>query len=264
MNMAGQILKKGVVLVDKPAGMTSFDVVEKTCKILGASRGGHTGTLDPNVTGLMLIALEEARKAMPVLMGMDKEYVGEMLLHGDIEKSALEKAFRKFTGEIMQKPPVKSRVARIERKRTIHSLKILKIEGREIGFEVLCEAGTYIRKLVHDIGQSLGCGAHMTELRRTKIGPFEISEAIPLSELSEKNVFPLEEALKRVGLKKVVVNDEAIAKIRNGSPVFSDFIVSMEKAEENQTVGIFDGSGSIIALGKKAGDKIKTERVFLF
>ena len=262
--MNDHILKKGVVLVDKPSGMTSFDVVEKACRVLGISKAGHAGTLDPNVTGLMLIALEEARKAMPVLMGMDKAYVGKMLLHKDVDKKTLEAAFRKFTGEIVQKPPVKSRVARVERTRKIHSLKILKIEGREVGFEVLCEAGTYIRKLVHDIGQSLASGAHMTELRRTKIGPFEIGEAVELSNLSEKNVFPLEKALERVGLGKVVVNDEAIAKIRNGSPVFPDFIIKREKAEENQTLGIFDRSGSIIALGKKAGDKIKTERVFLF
>jgi len=243
--------------------MTSFDVVERTCAILGVSRGGHTGTLDPNVTGLMLIALEEARKAMPVLMGMDKEYVGRMLLHGDVERKTLEKTFRKFTGEITQKPPVKSRVARVERKRTVHSLKILKISGREVEFEVLCEAGTYIRKLVHDMGQDLDSGAHMAELRRTKIGPFSIEEAVPLSGLSEKNVMPLEKALERIGLKKVVVNDEVISKIRNGSPVFSDFIIKRDEAKENEIIGIFDRGDSIIAIGKVAGGRIKTERVFL-
>jgi H/ACA ribonucleoprotein complex subunit 4 len=258
-----QVLCKGVVLVDKPGGMTSFDVVEKACKILGIAKGGHTGTLDPNVTGLMLVALEEARKAMPVLMGMSKEYVGKMLLHGETESKTLEKTFRKFTGEIVQKPPVKSRVARVERKRTVYSLKILRVSGREIEFRVLCEAGTYIRKLAHDIGQSIGCGAHMTELRRTKIGPFGISEAVPLSKLSEKDVMPLEKILERIGLKKVVVSDEALPKIRNGSPVFPDFILERDKAEENEIIGIFGRSGSIIALGKNAGEKIKTERVFL-
>jgi len=263
MQDSGSVLRKGVVLVDKPAGMTSFDVVERVCKILGATRGGHTGTLDPNVTGLMLVALEEARKAMPVLFGMDKKYIGKMLLHGNVDRRTLEITFKKFTGEITQKPPVKSRVARVERKRTIRSLKILNASGREIEFEVLCEAGTYIRKLVHDMGQSIGCGAHMTELRRTKIGPFGIGEAVRLSELSEKDVLPLEKILDRVGLKKVVVNGESIAKIRNGSPVFRDFIISHDNAGANETVGIFDAGGSIIALGKIAEDKIKTERVFL-
>jgi H/ACA ribonucleoprotein complex subunit 4 len=258
-----QVLRMGVVLVDKPAGMTSFDVVERVCRILGASRGGHTGTLDPNVTGLMLVALEEARKAMPVLFGMDKEYVGKMLLHDDVDRARLDAAFRKFTGEITQLPPVKSRVARVERKRTVHSLKILKVEGREIEFQVLCEAGTYIRKLVHDMGESLGPGAQMTELRRTGIGPFSIKEAVPLSDVSEKNVQPLEKALERLGLKKVVVKDEFVAKIRNGSPVFQDFILKADEAKENENFGIFDSRGSIIALGKMTGEKIKTERVFL-
>lgn len=261
--MSDSSIRKGIVLVDKPTGMTSFDVVEKVCRILGASRGGHAGTLDPNVTGLMLIALEEARKAMPVLMGMDKAYEGIMLLHKDVNRETLENAVKKFVGEIVQKPPVRSRVARLDRKRKIHSLRILRVSGRKISFAVSCEAGTYIRKLVHDIGQDIGCGAHMTELRRTKIGPFSIEEAVPLSELSEKNTFPVEKALERVGLKKVVVNDDSVPKIRNGSPVFSDFIASKEKAEVNETVGIFDGKGSIIAIGKNAGDKIKTERVFL-
>jgi H/ACA ribonucleoprotein complex subunit 4 len=263
MNDSFSVVGKGVVLIDKPAGMTSFDVVERACKILGASRGGHAGTLDPNVTGLMLVALGEARKAMPVLMGMHKEYAGKMLLHKDADRRILEEAFRKFTGEIVQKPPVKSRVARVERKRTIDSLKITRIDGREVEFEVSCEAGTYIRKLVHDIGQSIGHGAHMTGLRRTKIGPFSIDEAVPLSDLSEKDVSPLEKALERVGLKKVVVNDEAIAKIRNGSPVFQDFITAREEAKENEIIGIYDENGSIIALGKNTGDEIKTERVFL-
>ena len=257
------VLKKGVVLIDKPAGMTSFDVVEEACKLLGARRGGHTGTLDPNVTGLMLVALEEARKAMPVLFGMNKAYVGKMLLHQDVDREALVAAFKKFTGEILQMPPVKSRVARVERKRTVHSLELLKLEGREAEFHVVCEAGTYIRKLVHDIGQSLACGAHMTELRRTKIGPFDISEAVHLSRLTEKNVMPLEKILERLKLKRVVVKDEAIAKIRNGSPVFSDMIAKSDDIAENEMAGIFTKNGEIIALAKNASDKIKTERVFL-
>ena len=264
MIMKNQILKRGVVLVDKPKGITSFDVVERVCETLGTKKAGHAGTLDPNVTGLMLIALEESRKAMPILMGMEKEYEGKMLLHKEAGKEKIEKTFKKFTGEIVQKPPVRSRVARMERKRKIYSLRILKIKNREIEFRVKCEAGTYIRKLVHDIGESLGTGAHMAELRRTKIGPFELKEAVSLSKVSEKNVIPLERALERVKLKKITVKDQAISKIRNGSPVFPEWITKKERAKENEIVGIFDKSGGIIALGKPSGDKIKTDRVFNF
>jgi H/ACA ribonucleoprotein complex subunit 4 len=261
--MKNQILKRGVVLVDKPKGMTSFDVVESARKTLGVKKAGHSGTLDPNVTGLMLVALEESRKAMPVLMGMDKEYEGRMFLHKEAEKKSVEKTFKKFTGIIVQKPPVKSRVARVERKRRISFLNILRIKGREIEFRVSCEAGTYIRKLVHDMGEDMGCGAHMTGLKRMKIGPFELKEATPLSEISGKNVIPLESALERIGIKKITVKDEAVQKIRNGSPVFPDFVLKKERVKENEVVGIFDKSGEIIALGKPSGNKIKTERVFL-
>jgi|YelNatPaOPRAMG01_1025707.scaffolds.fasta_scaffold159548_1 H/ACA ribonucleoprotein complex subunit 4 len=261
--MINNFLKKGVVLVDKPKGMTSFEVVGNVCKKLGANRGGHAGTLDPNVTGLMLIALEEARKAMPVLMGMDKEYEGKMILHKDVGREEIENVFKKFTGEIIQKPPVKSRVARVERKRKVYSLKILKMEGREVIFHVRCEAGTYIRKLVHDIGQTIGCGAHMSELRRTKIGPFDISEAIPLSRINKKNVIPLEKILERIGLKKVVVKENVIKKIKHGQPLFIEDILKMDESETNEMLGIFDMKNHIIALGRNLNEKIKIERVFL-
>ncbi|MEE9323562.1 MAG: PUA domain-containing protein [Candidatus Aenigmarchaeota archaeon] len=262
--MKNQILKKGVILVDKPKGMTSFDVVEKVCETLGVKKAGHSGTLDPNVTGLMLVALEESRKAMPVLMGMEKEYEGKMMLHGEADRKRIERTFKRFTGEIVQKPPVKSRVARVERKRRVHSLRILKIKGREVQFKVRCEAGTYIRKLVHDMGEDLGCRAHMTELRRTKIGPFELKESVPLSKLSEKNATPVEKVLERIKLKKIIIKDQVIPKIRNGSPVFPEWITKKDRAKENEIVGIFDKGGGIIALGKPSGKKIKTARVFNF
>ena len=255
-------LRKGVVLIDKPRGMTSFDVVERVGRILGVEKAGHTGTLDMNVTGLLVIALGESRKAMPVLMGMDKGYEGKMLLHRNVVEKTIGKTFKSFTGEIVQKPPVKSRVARVERKREIHSLKILKINGREISFEVKCEAGTYIRKLVHDMGEHAGSGAHMKELRRTSVGPFSLKESVPLSKVSEKDVIPLEKVLDRTHLKKITVNEEAVPKIRNGSPVFPEWVIKKDKAKDNETIGIFDKAGEIIALGKFSNKGIKTDRVF--
>ncbi len=104
----------------------------------------------------------------------------------------------------------------------------------------------------------------MTGLKRTKIGPFELKESVPLSKLSEKNVIPLERILERIKLKKITVKEQAIPKIRNGSPVFPEWIVKREKAKENEIVGIFDKGGEIIALGKPLGKKVKTDRVFNF
>jgi len=261
--MERRILNRGAVLVDKPKGMTSFDVVEKVGQAFAISKAGHTGTLDPNVTGLMLIALGESRKAMPVLMGMDKEYEGIMVLHGEASRKELEASFRKFTGEIVQKPPVRSRVARNERKRNIHLLKILGVDGRNVLFRVSCEAGTYIRKLVHDIGQDLGTGAHMAELRRTKIGPFRIKEAVSLDSILQDEVIRIEDVLDRIKLKKLTVKDEVVPKIRNGSPVFKEWIKKKDKINEDEIAGIYDESGEIIALCRPVRDKIKVERVFL-
>ena len=261
--MSENILKKSVVFVDKPKGMTSFDVVEKVREILSVRKAGHTGTLDPNVTGLMMIALEEARKAVPVLMGLDKEYIGKMWLHKDVEMNDLKQAFKKFTGVIKQLPPVKSRVARVERERKIYEFEILGKNRREVEFRVFCEAGTYIRKLVHDLGVYLGVGAHMTWLRRTKIGPFSIDESVKLDELTPEHAIRLEDVLKRLNFKNVVVKNEVVQKIRNGSPVFPEWIIEKNYEGNEKYIGIYNEEREIIALGKPMGDKIKTDRVFL-
>jgi H/ACA ribonucleoprotein complex subunit 4 len=255
---------KSIVLVDKPAGMTSFELTEKVAQVFGVSKAGHTGTLDPNVTGLMVIALDEARKAMPVLMGLEKEYAGRMLLHAEVPSADLSAAVKKFTGDIIQKPPVKSRVARVERKRTIHAFRILRIEKREVLFSVVCEAGTYIRKLIHDLGAHLGCGAQMTELRRTRVGPFSIGEAVVLSRLSQKGLIPLEQALERTGLKKITIPDTLLQKARNGVPMQENQLIKKDaNIADGTTVGIYDTAGNIIALGKMTGERIRPERIFL-
>ena len=269
----GNPLERSVILIDKPEGLTSFGVVEKVSGLLGISKAGHAGTLDPNATGVMVIALGEARKAMPVLMGLDKEYVGVMRLHGDVENRQLKKTIKSFTGEITQVPPVKSRVARKPRKRRVHEIEILGSEGRDVTFRVVCQAGTYIRKLAHDIGEKLGTGAQLTELRRTKAGPFGIGECVRIGELdntpkakAKKSMMPLEKALDRIGLPKITIKDEYEAKIRNGSPVRKEFVNSIDKhAREGAYVGIFNENKKIIALGKflsKSQACASTERVF--
>ena len=265
-------LDRSVLLIDKPGGMTSFEVVEKVSCLLGVGKAGHAGTLDPNATGVMVIALGEARKAMPVLMGLDKEYVGVMRLHGDVETRQLKKAVLSFTGEITQVPPVKSRVARKPRKRHVREIEILEIKGRDVTFRVVCEAGTYIRKLAHDIGEKLGTGAQLTELRRTKVGPFVIKECLSMNLLESKRsesmklLISLEKALDRIGLPKITIKDEYEAKVRNGSPVRKEFANSIDKhAREGDYVGIFSENKKIIALGKflsKSQACASTERVF--
>jgi len=269
-------LLRAVILIDKPAGLTSFDVVELVSGFLLVRKAGHSGTLDPNVTGLLLIALGEARKAMPVLTGLDKEYVGVMRLHGDVKDRELSQALMSFQGEITQVPPVRSAVARRPRKRVVHEIEILETKGRDVKFRVRCEAGTYIRKIAHDVGQSLSCGAHLIELRRTKVGPFSLEKSVTVSELEKmpeskvkKILIPLEHALDMIKLPRIVISNEYEQRIRNGSPVRRDFVRSMPKVagvKENGYVGIFNEQGSIICLARfigKGDTLAKTDRVFL-
>lgn len=260
-------MRKGAVLLDKPRDLTSMECVEKVKDILKAERAGHSGTLDPKVTGVMLIALNEARKAMPVLIGLKKEYEGTMRLHGDVNEKRINEVARDFVGRITQTPPVRSAVVRKPREREVYSFEITKIDGKDMYFRVECESGTYVRKLCHDFGERLGTGAHMTGLRRTKINGFSEKECTTIEKLEKergKHVIPLEKILERTGLKKVVVKKESLNKIKNGMPVEKRNIVKMDSLTENEHVGIYFGS-NIIALGLVRDSKkpvIKTDRVF--
>ena len=194
--MFAETLNTGVVFLDKPRGMTSHDAVLKAKSLLGVGKAGHTGTLDGNSTGLLIILLGESRKSAPELAGLDKEYEGTMHLHSEITEERMREALKKFTGKITQTPPRKSRVSRKPRERVVHSFRITGKEGRDVRFHVSCQAGTYVRKLVSDLGEELGPGAHLKELRRVKIGPFSVDGAVTLEKLSPRDVVPLEEALK--------------------------------------------------------------------
>ena len=222
---------------------------------------GYTGILDPKVSGMVLFLLDDARKAMPLLMGLDKTYEGIMYLHADAERQKIEEACKKFSGKIKQVPPARSRVARKEREREIMSLEIQKIEGRNVWMKVHCQAGTYIRKLMHDIGEDLGCGAHMKFLRRVAVGGF--SEMVKLEQLEknpEKYLVPLEDVLEKIGIQKVFVKQEALEKVKHGQPLnWKD----AEKTEEGKRVGIYFEK-KIIALGTAKKDGIKIDRVFKF
>ena len=257
-------MSTGVLLLDKPSSMTSMQCVEFARDMTDSEKAGHSGTLDLRVTGLLLIALDEAVKAMPVFGGMEKEYEGLMTLHCSVSEKDIRKAISEFTGKIRQVPPKRSAVARKEREREIYSFDILDISGRTVSFRVRCEAGTYIRKLCSDIGERLGCGANMQTLRRTRIGNFSIDEAFTTDDVKGGSfkTIGLEDALFRAGLKRVVIADSAVSGVCNGSPVRRDGILSSDNIEKEKIVGIFSPKGRIIALGVPEGDLLKTKRVF--
>jgi H/ACA ribonucleoprotein complex subunit 4 len=280
-------IRNSVIIVDKHPGPTSHQVTDWTKKIFGLKKSGHSGTLDPAVTGVLPMALENSTKAMPVLMGLDKEYVGVMHLHKEVPEQMLREATTKFVGKIVQTPPVKSAVARRPREREIKFFDVLEIEGKDVLFKVGCEAGTYIRKLIHDLGKALSVGAHMAELRRTKAGNFTEEQSHSLMEVKdayefwkEGNERPLKEMLIHVEeavehVKKVFVKDSAVDSICNGSPVYPNALTRIqEEIIAGETVAVFSLKSELVAIGiakmdagkmlkAKRGVAVRTDRVFM-
>ena len=282
-----ELIKSSVIIVDKHTGPTSHQVTAWVKEIFSAKKAGHAGTIDPAVTGVLPVALENATKAMPVLMGLEKEYVGVMHLHKQIDENLLRQTCLDFVGKIVQVPPVKSAVARRPREREIKFFDILEIEGKDVLFKVGCEAGTYVRKLVHDFGKKIGIGAHMTELRRTRAGNFTEDQAHGLVEIKDayefwkdgdekplrKILIPVEHAILHV--KKVFVKDSAIDSICHGSPVFVSGIIRIQEGiVKGEAVAIYSLKEELVALGiakmsseemyeKKKGLAIRTDRVFM-
>jgi H/ACA ribonucleoprotein complex subunit 4 len=165
-----ELFHNGIIVLDKPAGPTSHQVVAWVKEMLELEKAGHGGTLDPAVTGVLPVALGDAARALQVLLVAGKEYVALMGLHKQVDEKKIREVCESFVGEISQMPPLRSAVKRVRRTREVYYLEILEIQGREVLFRVGCEAGTYIRTLCVDMGKKLGCGAQLMELRRTRVG----------------------------------------------------------------------------------------------
>ncbi|MFC1685939.1 RNA-guided pseudouridylation complex pseudouridine synthase subunit Cbf5 [Nanoarchaeota archaeon] len=243
-----QDLSKGCFInIDKPVGKTSHDIDLILRKVFKVKKTSHFGTLDPMVTGILPIALGKGVKLFQY-MRSGKEYVGVMRLHEDIDKKKVEEVIKRhFTGKIKQTPPVKSRVKRVEREREIYSFKILEQEGKNFLFHVDCEAGTYIRKLLHDLGEKLGIGAHMAELRRVRAGMFNESNIVRIDEIVRaveandektllKHLIPKEILLKE--MKSIDVNEEGMKRVGQGGPLFQSNLVKKAKVEKGDKVGV--------------------------
>src|SRR4051812_10469076 len=217
----------GVLVIDKPAGMTSHDVVNRIRLRFRKTKVGHLGTLDPMATGVLPICLGKATRIGQFLDGSPKEYAGQIRLGfstttfdkaGDSTselqpfsggREELEEAVRRFTGEIEQVPPPFSakkiggvpsyKFARRGRPIAtpavtvrVATFEILRFDDGIFDFRVVCSPGTYIRSLAHDLGQALGCGAHLIQLRRTRSGRFTEADSVSLAEMHESKVTPIE------------------------------------------------------------------------
>lgn len=212
----------GFLNIDKPTGMTSHDVVGRVRRVAGMKRVGHAGTLDPLATGVLIVGLGRATRLIEYVMGRPKVYVTTMRLgqstntydaDGDIvaerpvkvTDEAIEDALPVFRGQIEQVPPMFSAIKRngqplyklarkgetVERPArsvTIHELEIVSRAGNDVTLRIGCSTGTYIRSLVHDLGELLGCGGHVTMLRRTAVGDFSAETALPLDQLTPDTI----------------------------------------------------------------------------
>ena len=235
-----ELLEFSIINIDKPSGPTSFSVDEFVKKKLGLKKMSHFGTLDPKVTGVLPVALNRACKLMEFFIHRDKEYVGIMKIHEDVSKEKIENVIReKFIGVITQLPPVKSRVKREEREREIKSFEILEDNGNgEFIFQTICQGGTYIRKLIHDLGEELKCGAHMLELRRVGAGIFSeekivsmynFEKAVDEYDNGKGNDLKLREILIPGEIVSelypvVFVKEKSVEKLFTGKPVFEEDI----------------------------------------
>ena len=206
-----ELLEFSIINVDKPDGHTSFDVVARVRGIFKIKKVGHFGTLDPMVTGVLPIAMNRAVKLTPFFMKKDKTYIGKFRIHSDVDEKKLKREMKKFVGKIKQMPPVKSAVKRQLREREVYRFEIIKKHAKIVEFLADVEAGTYIRKLISDLGENIG-GAHMTELRRVKAGIFDIKNTYNLEQIGD--AFKLwEEKNDEKELREVLIPGEIISEI---------------------------------------------------
>lgn len=262
-----ELLRDGVVVIDKPCGPTSHQVTSWVCQMAGAGKCAHGGTLDPRVTGVLPVGLGAAVRAMDALHYGSKAYVGVMRLHGNADQRRIKEVFEEFTGEIFQTPPVRSAVKREMRTRKIFSLVLLEESGRDILFRVECEAGTYIRSLCVDIGDALGVGAHLQDLRRIRAGVLTEDQAVTLHDLRDAleehrsgdsralrgMLHPKEVLLAQI--PKVQIKDSAVDAICHGADLAVPGIVAVDESiRKGGTVAVMTLSGEGVGIGSALMD----------
>lgn len=260
-----QLLNYGLILLDKPNGPTSHETVAWVKKILGVAKAGHSGTLDPQVSGILPIGIGEATKALIVLLRGPKEYHALGRLHSLPAKEKLSDVIKLFTAKIYQKPPQRSSVSRQTRVRNVYEIEIVEQKERLLLLRILCEAGTYVRKIFYDMGEILGSGATMIELRRTRVGQFnEDSNLVRMHDLVDayalwkensddsklrKMIIPIEYCLSEI--KSVVIRDSTVDALCHGAQLAIPGILEISYGlKKSDLVGIYTQKGEIVALAE--------------
>lgn len=259
-----ELLENCFINLDKPCGPTSHQVDSWVKKIIGTDKVGHSGTLDPNATGVLPIGIGGTTKSLASLLPAGKEYIGLMKLHKDADKQKIKKTCEGFVGKVTQLPPVRSAVKRVRRKREIYYLEVIQIKGRDVLFRVGCESGTYVRTLCVDIGRKLRCGAHLSELRRSRVGHLNEKDSVFLHDLKDAWVFykeegdekhlrevvqPIEKMFDHLG--KIIIRDSAVSALCHGANLAIPGVLEIDSdIKKNELVAVFSLKGEAVALVK--------------
>jgi predicted rRNA pseudouridine synthase len=254
-------INNSFIFVDKPPNMLSHETTSWVGRILGAKKAGHIGTLDPKVTGVLIVGLGKATRLIQFFSGMKKEYVAIIDWKKEVTEKYAEKKFSEFSGEITQTPPEMSAVAKRPRKRTVYEIELIEHNGRFSVFRCLVDAGTYIRTLCKDMG------GEMKDLRRISSGPVsekdtfimqKIVDAANLakkgktSELERMLVSP-EKIIDIFGMAKVSINRKAALSIINGAQLAVPGITKIGNFVKGDFVAMFSGS-SLVGIGEALMD----------
>ena len=280
----------GLVVVDKPGGITSHDVVGRVRRLAGTRKVGHAGTLDPMATGVLVLGIDRATRLLGHLMLTEKTYAATVRLgvttttddaEGevvetrpvDVSEAEVRDALGCFVGEIDQVPSAVSAIKvdgrraydRVRagedvelaaRRVTIHDLTVHEVRGADVDLEVRCSSGTYVRAIARDAGAALGVGGHLVALRRTAVGPFGLDQASTLEQLGEDfRVVPIADAARRI-FPSVDLDPDQAQSVRYGRPLDLDLGLEGE-------VAVFDPAGEFLALYRQDGAQAKPVAVFV-
>ncbi len=252
----------GVILIDKPRGPSSHQVAAWVREMTGVPNVGHTGTLDPQVSGVLVVLLGKAVRLTTIMHQDEKEYIALLRIQGDVSETALADVIERFTGKTYQRPPRRSAVKRALRIREILELEMLSRNGRDVLLRVRCDSGTYIRSLCHHMGLALGVGGQMVELRRTRSGPFFEKDCHKLHDLRdateayrkgdktafESMVLSPFDAVKDMPLIKI--KETAAGALCHGARLSARGIVENEPFQMDEYVVVTTTTGDLICVGE--------------
>lgn len=280
------MVDKGIIILDKPCGHTSHEITSFVKKITNSKKSGHAGTLDPNVSGVLPIALGKDTKMLRFIAGKDKIYVGIIKFKQELPESRIKELFSQFVGEIEQTPPKISAVKKKKRKRNVFYLNFLEKDGKKALFETKVSAGTYIRTLCVDIGKKAKIPARMEELRRISVGDIKENQSTTMQELIDamwlfenrkddsllkKIIKPIE---KFLNYKKIKIKNNAADALRSGAQLMVPGVIDIEKGiKESDFVTLYSENNEFVGIGKslynseefekkKKGLVVKTERIY--